>query len=69
MPFAEFVKGNGLYVTLPHHPEIGEISIEQYDSEKGEPTGKPLPAGTPVSIPNPKRPGTEIYFRVPSRVP
>lgn len=64
MPFAKGVPGKPLSVTLPApHAGLGEISIEQY--EGGRPTGKPLPPGTPVEIPDPTSPGKKIYFKVP----
>lgn len=64
MPFAKGVPGKPLSVTLPPpHSSLGEISIEQY--EGGKPTGKPLPPGTPVEIPDPGNPGKKIYFKVP----
>lgn len=64
MPFAKGVPGKPLSVTLPApHGSLGEISIEQY--EGGKPSGKPLPPGTPVEIPDPNNPGKKIYFRVP----
>ena len=31
----------------------------------GKATGKPLPPGTPVEIPDPGNPGKKIYFKVP----
>lgn len=58
------VEGNPLLVTLAYYPELGQISIERYDS-KGQPTGKPLKSGTSVQIPNPNVPGEKIYFTVP----
>ena len=64
MPFAKGVPGKPLSVTLPgSNGSLGEISIEQY--EGGKPSGKPLPPGTPVEIPDPNNPGKKIYFRVP----
>ncbi len=64
MPFAKGVPGKPLSVTLPPpNSHLGEISIEQY--EGGKPTGKPLPPGTPVEIPDPGNPGKKIYFKVP----
>lgn len=64
MPFAKGVPGKPLSVTLPApHAGLGEISIEQY--EGGKATGKPLPPGTPVEIPDPGNPGKKIYFKVP----
>lgn len=64
MPFAKGVPGKPLSVTLPGaNSSLGEISIEQY--EGGKPSGKPLPPGTPVEIPDPNNPGKKIYFRVP----
>ena len=69
MPFAELVEGDPLMVTLPHRPELGAISIELYDPDNGVPTGVPVPAGTPVSSPDPSDPGKEVFFRVPSSAP
>ncbi|MCB1232491.1 MAG: hypothetical protein KDN19_19745 [Verrucomicrobiae bacterium] len=64
MPFAKGVPGKPLSVTLPSpNSHLGEISIEQY--EGGKPTGRPLPPGTPVEIPDPGNPGKKIYFKVP----
>ena len=64
MPFAKGVPGKPLSVTLPApNAGLGEISIEQY--EGGKATGKPLPPGTPVEIPDPGNPGKKIYFKVP----
>lgn len=64
MPFAKGVPGKPLSVTLPApNDKLGEISIEQF--EGGKPSGKPLPPGTPVEIPDPGNPGKKIYFRVP----
>ncbi|MBL9150916.1 MAG: hypothetical protein JNK37_00440 [Verrucomicrobiales bacterium] len=64
MPFAKGVPGKPLSVTLPSpNDKLGEISIEQF--EGGKPSGKPLPPGTPVEIPDPGNPGKKIYFRVP----
>lgn len=64
MPFAKGVPGKPLSVKVPGRESLGEVSIEQYDAS-GAPTGKPLPPGTPVSIPDPNNPGKEIYFKVP----
>ena len=64
MPFAKGVPGKPLEVTLPTpYDKLGPVSIEQY--EGGKPTGKPLPPGTPVEIPDPGNPGKKIYFKVP----
>ena len=64
MPFAKGVPGKPLEVTLPApYEKLGSVSIEQY--EGGKPTGKPLPPGTPVEIPDPGNPGKKIYFKVP----
>ena len=64
MPFAKGVPGKPLEVTLPApYDKLGAVSIEQY--EGGKPTGKPLPPGTPVEIPDPGNPGKKIYFKVP----
>ena len=64
MPFAKGVPGKPLEVTLPSpYDKLGPVSIEQY--EGGKPTGKPLPPGTPVEIPDPGNPGKKIYFKVP----
>lgn len=64
MPFAKGVPGQPLSVTLPSpNDKLGPISIEQF--EGGKPSGKPLPPGTPVEIPDPGNPGKKIYFRVP----
>jgi len=62
--FADPVLGNPLAVTVPWLPEIGEISIESFDSN-GNPTGKPLKTGTTVYIQNPTKPGEQLYFIVP----
>lgn len=64
MPFAKGVPGKPLFVTIPGRSNLGEVSIEQYDANN-QPTGKPLPPGTPVEIPDPGNPGKQIYFRVP----
>ena len=58
------VDGNPLLVTLAFYPELGQISIEQYNKE-GKPTGKPLKSGTAVQIPNPNIAGEKIHFIVP----
>lgn len=64
MPFAKGVPGKPLEVTLPSpYDKLGPVSIEQF--EGGKPTGKPLPPGTPVAIPDPGNPGKKIYFKVP----
>jgi len=59
MPFAQGVPGDPLQVRIPGRDDLPAISIEQGTS------GKPLPPGTPVSIPDPSNPGKEIYFKVP----
>lgn len=59
MPFAQGVPGDPLQVRIPGRDDLPTISIEQGTS------GKPLPPGTPVSIPDPNNPGKEIYFKVP----
>jgi len=65
MPFANKVPGDPLAVTLPGvNASLGQISVEKYDSS-GNPTGEPLPRGTPVEIPDPNNPGQKIYFKVP----
>ncbi|NNE92999.1 MAG: hypothetical protein HKN23_15245 [Verrucomicrobiales bacterium] len=63
--FAIKVPGKPLSVTLPGAGKsLGEISIEKYDAA-GNPTGEPLPPGTPVEIDDPNNPGKKIYFKVP----
>lgn len=64
IPFADPDPLDPLMVRLPGRPGLGPISVERYDSE-GWPTGEPLRQGTPVQIPDPERPGTRIFFRVP----
>lgn len=64
MPYAIPTFEDPLNVTLTSRPELGQISVERYDSE-GNPTGEPLKQGTQVQIPDPSRPGEKIYFRVP----
>ncbi len=59
---ANKVSGDPLAVTLPGVST--QISIEKLDSS-GQPTGQPLPKGTPVAIPDPNNPGKKIYFKVP----
>lgn len=58
------VEGDPLVVTLLYHPELGRISIEQYNKD-GEATGSPLKSGTQVQIPNPSISGEKIIFSVP----
>ncbi len=65
MTIANKVPGDPLSVTLPgKHASLGQISVERYDSS-GQPTGQPLPSGTPVEIPDPNSPGQKIFFKVP----
>jgi len=65
MKFANRVPGDALSVTLSGSgSSLGQISVEKYDSS-GQPTGEPLPRGTPVEIPDPNNPGGKIYFKVP----
>lgn len=62
--FVEAVFQSDLNVVLVSRPELGQISVEKYDSE-GKPTGQPLKSGTQVQIPDPDWPGEKIYFKVP----
>ena len=63
--YAIGVPGKPLSVTLPGAAKsLGPISIEKYDAS-GNPTGEPLPRGTPVEIPDPNNPGKKIQFKVP----
>ncbi|MCB1237687.1 MAG: hypothetical protein KDM91_21660 [Verrucomicrobiae bacterium] len=64
MPFAKGVPGKPLMVRIPGRDDLPEISIEQYDNS-GNPTGKPLPPGTPVEINDPNNPGKTVQFKVP----
>ena len=64
MPYARGVPGNPLAVTIPGYSYVGQVSIEKLD-KSGNPAGEPQAPGTAVSIPDPKTPGKQIYFRVP----